>query len=130
MPAQCDEFTAVELAAALAESRGRAGDLLDFARDLHTQLPGTRAALRDGIVSLYKAQLIVSATQFLDPAQAGAVAVKVLGRAARLTPGGLRAAIARAVMEVAPGKARLSGGANRTRGVFLVCPGQRLMDGP
>ena len=30
----------------------------------------------------------------------------MLGRAGRLTPGGLRAAIARAVMEVAPAKAR------------------------
>jgi hypothetical protein len=30
----------------------------------------------------------------------------VLGRAGRLTPGGLRAALARAVIEVAPGKAR------------------------
>jgi hypothetical protein len=30
----------------------------------------------------------------------------VLGRAGRLTPGGLRAALARAVMQVAPGKAR------------------------
>ena len=36
----------------------------------------------------------------------------VLGRAGRLTPGGLRAAIARAVMDVAPDKAR-SGGRKR-----------------
>ena len=31
---------------------------------------------------------------------------KILGRAGQLTPGGLRSALARAVMEVAPGKAR------------------------
>jgi hypothetical protein len=48
----------------------------------------------------------VSATQLLDPAEARAAEEKVLSRAGRLTPGGLRAAIARAVMEVAPAKAR------------------------
>ena len=31
---------------------------------------------------------------------------KILGRAGRLTPGSLRSAVARAVMEVAPEKAR------------------------
>ena len=46
------------------------------------------------------------ATQFLDPAEAAAAEAKVLGRAGRLTPPSLRAAIARAVMQVAPGKAR------------------------
>jgi hypothetical protein len=42
----------------------------------------------------------------LDDAEATAAEAKVLDRAGRLTPGGLRAAIARAVMEVAPAKAR------------------------
>ena len=42
----------------------------------------------------------------LDPGEARAAEEKVLGRAGRLTPGGLRSAIARAVMEVAPDKAR------------------------
>ena len=45
-------------------------------------------------------------TQYLDGDEARAVEAKVLGRAGRLTPGGLRSALARAVMEVAPGKAR------------------------
>ena len=40
---------------------------------------------------------------------------EVLDRAARLTPGGLRAAIARAVMKVAPEKAREAPGARRRR---------------
>src|SRR6478752_4717911 len=39
-----EEFTADELANALAESRGRAGDLVDLAQDLETRLPGTAAA--------------------------------------------------------------------------------------
>jgi hypothetical protein len=42
----------------------------------------------------------------LDPAEARAAERLVLDRAGRLTPGALRAAIARAVMEVAPKKAR------------------------
>jgi hypothetical protein len=42
----------------------------------------------------------------LDPDEARAAEAKVLGRAGTLTPPGLRAAIARAVMEVAPGKAK------------------------
>ena len=73
---------------------------------LDTHLPGTRAALRDGIVSLGKARLIATATGLLDPAEARAAEQEVLDRAGRLTPGGLRAAIARAVMEAAPDKAR------------------------
>jgi len=106
MPAACEEFTADELALVLAESRGRANDLLTVALDLQVKLPATRAALRDGIISRYKAEIIVAATQLLNPAEARAAEALVLGRAGRLTPGGLRAAIARAVMEVAPEKAR------------------------
>jgi Domain of unknown function (DUF222) len=106
MPATWDEFTADELACALGESRGRADGLLIFAQALETRLPGTRAALRDGAITRYKAEIIMYATQLLDPAEAGAAEAKVLGRAGRLTPGGLRAAIARAVMEIAPDKAR------------------------
>jgi hypothetical protein len=100
------EFTADELAYALGESRGRAGDLIDLARTLHARLPGTAAALEDGTVSRYKAEIIAGATALLDDAGARAAEDKVLDRAARLTPGGLRAAIAHAVMEVAPEKAR------------------------
>jgi len=73
---------------------------------LDTHLPGTSAALRDGTVSLGKARIIATATGLLDEAEARAAEHEVLDRAARLTPGGLRAAIARAVMEAAPGKAR------------------------
>jgi len=100
------EFTADEIANALGESRARAGELMGTADCLQTHLPGTGAALRDGTVSLGKARIIAAATALLDPAEAAAAEAGVLDRAARLTPGGLRAAIARAVMEAAPGKAR------------------------
>jgi len=100
------EFTADQLACALGESRARAGFLLDFAQALPARLPGTMAALLDGTISRYKAELVAGATALLDLDEARAAEDKVLDRAARMTPGALRAAIARAVMEVAPDKAR------------------------
>ena len=106
VPAGWDEFTADELALALAESRGRAEDLLTFAVRLAGRLPGTAAALRAGVICRGKAEIIAWATALLDPAEARAAEALVLGRAGRLTPGGLRAAIARAVIQVAPEKAR------------------------
>jgi hypothetical protein len=100
------EFIADEVAHALAESRSRAEVLIDLAQTLQTRLPGTAAALDDGTISRYKAEIIARATALLDEAEARAAEDKVLDRAARLTPGGLRAAIAAAVMEVAPEKAK------------------------
>jgi hypothetical protein len=100
------EFTADELANALGESRTRAYELMGTAGHLDTHLPGTGAALRDGTVSLGKARIIANATGLLDPDEARAAEREVLDRAGRLTPGGLRVAIARAVMEAAPDKAR------------------------
>jgi hypothetical protein len=106
MPAVWDEFTRAELAPALGESRYAVDNLLDLSHDLTVKLPGTMALFRDGVISRYKAQVISHATQLLDPAEARAAEAKVLDRAGWLTPGALRAAIARAVMEVAPEKAR------------------------
>ena len=100
------EFTADQIANALGESRFRADELTGTAGHLHTCLPGTRAALRDGTVSLGKARIIAAATGLLDPGEAAAAEAGVLDRAGRLTPGSLRAAIARAVLEAAPEKAR------------------------
>ena len=57
-------------------------------------------------MSLGKARIIANATALLDPDEARAAEAGVLDRAGRLTPGSLRAAIARAVMEAAPDKAR------------------------
>jgi Domain of unknown function (DUF222) len=100
------EFTADQVACALGESRFRADELMGTAGHLDSHLPGTSAALRDGVVSLGKARLIASATGLLDPAEARAAEQEVLDRAGRLPPGSLRAAIARAVMEAVPDKAR------------------------
>ena len=106
MPEAFDEFAAQELASVLGESRAAAEDMLSLAHELEVNLPGTRAAFRSGILNQRKAAIIASATALLSPAEARAAEAMVLGRAGALTPPGLRAAISRAVMEVAPGKAR------------------------
>ena len=106
MPERYEEFTVDELAAVLAESRAAADTLLGLAQTLETYLPGTRAALLDGVISRRKAEIIAQATALLDVDEARAAEQKVLDRAGRLTAGALRDAIARAVMETAPEKAR------------------------
>ncbi|MBV9207475.1 MAG: DUF222 domain-containing protein, partial [Actinobacteria bacterium] len=106
MPVACEEFAAEELAMLLAVSRREAGGLLGLAHDLAVKLPGTAAALRAGTVTKAKASIMAWATALLDPAEAQAAEELVLGRVGKLTPGGLRAAIGRAVMEVDADKAR------------------------
>ena len=106
MPAVVHEFTRDQLALALGESRYQADWLLTVAWHLATRLGATLDVLRDGVITRGKAELIVRLTQYLSGDEATAVEAKVLGRAGRLTPGGLRSALARAVMEVAPEKAR------------------------
>ena len=80
------EFTADQIANALGESRFRAGELTGTAGHLDTCLPGTKAALRDGTVSLSKARLIATATGLLDPAEAAAAEAGVLDRAGAADP--------------------------------------------
>src|SRR5579871_3866585 len=106
MPEDVDEFAAQELAAVLGETRAAAGHMLSLAHELEVNLPGTKAAFRAGILGERKAAIIAWATAVLDPDQARAAEAQVLDRAGTLTPPGLRAAIGRAVMEVAPTKAR------------------------
>jgi hypothetical protein len=106
MPEAMDEFAAKELASVLGETRTAAGDMLSLAQELEVNLPGTKAAFRAGIVGERKAAIIASATAQLDPEEARAAEAKLLDRAGTLTPPALRAAIQRAVIEVAPDKAK------------------------
>ncbi len=106
LPGLRDEFAGDEIAQLLAEGRAAAEAMLDLARDLEVKLPGTKAAFRAGTLRHAKVQIIAWATAMLDPEEARAAEDKVLDRAGRLTPGGLRSAIAQAVMQVAPEKAR------------------------
>jgi hypothetical protein len=50
------EFTADEVANVLGESQTRGYELMGTAGHLDTHLPGTRAALREGVLSLGKAR--------------------------------------------------------------------------
>ena len=106
MPEGWEEFAGDEVRWALAETRNAADAMLDLAQALEVKLPGTKEAFRTGVLRQSKVEIIARATSVLDPAEARAAEALVLGRAGRLSPGGLRAAIVRAVMEVAPDKAR------------------------
>jgi hypothetical protein len=106
MPARWDEFAADELRVLLAESRAAAEQMLDRAHSLASRLPGTMAAFRSGRLRQSKVTIIVDVTEPLDDQESRAAEELVLGRAGRLTPSGLRQAVAQAVMEVAPGKAK------------------------
>ena len=106
MPEGWEEFAGDEVRWALAETRDAADAMLDLAYALEVRLPGTREAFRTGVLRRSKAEIIARATDLLDPAEARAAEALVLDRAGRLSPGGLRTAIARAVIEVAPDKAR------------------------
>src|SRR5690348_6921558 len=106
-PGELDqEFTGDQVAYALGESRARADSLIGMARTLPARLPGTKAGLEDGTISRYKAEIIAGATVLLEDEEARAAEAEVLDRAARLTPAGLRAAIARAVIAAAPKTAK------------------------
>src|SRR5256886_3758668 len=106
-PGELDqEFTRDQVAYALGESRARADSLIGMAQTLPARLPGTKAGLEDGTISRYKAEIIAGATLLLEDDEARAAEAEVLDRAARLTPAGLRAAIARAVIKAAPKKAK------------------------
>ena len=106
MPQIWDEFAVDELRMLFAEHRGAAEDLMSRAHDLAVKLPGTMGLFLAGRLPESRVKIIVCATAPLDSAEARATEKLVLGRAARLTPGGLRHAIAQAVMDVAPDKAR------------------------
>jgi Domain of unknown function (DUF222) len=106
MPGRWDEFAVDELRVLLAESTAAAERLMGRAADLASRLPGTMAVFRSGKLRQSKVAIIVDVTAPLDDQESRAAEDLVLGRAARLTPNGLREAVARAVMEVAPDKAR------------------------
>ena len=106
MPESWHEFSARELGAVLGVSARDAEEMLSLALGLEASLPGTKAAHRDGILNRDKATIICDATVLLDPAEARTAEAMVLDRAGSLTPGGLRAAINRAVMDVNPKKAK------------------------
>jgi hypothetical protein len=106
LPGLWEEFTGTEVAHTLADSRGSAEMLIETGYDLAGKLSATMGALLSGDLRDDKVRIIQRATANLDEAEAAAVQEMILDRAGRITPGALRAAVNRAVMEIAPDKAR------------------------
>ena len=102
IPAESGKFAADELAVALACSRWAAEKMLALAYDLAARLPLTAAALHDGRIDAYKAQLIAEATRVLDDAAAAAAEAMILSGIDGLTPGQIRIRIGRAVLKADP----------------------------
>src|SRR6185437_4327329 len=106
MPARWDEFAVDELRVLLAESKSAVERMMDRAHALAQRLPGTMAQYRSGKLRPSKVTVIVDVTAPLDDDESRAAEEQVLGRAHQLTPSGLRDAIAKAVMDAAPEKAK------------------------
>jgi Domain of unknown function (DUF222) len=102
IPAEFGKFAADELAVALACSRWAAERMLALAHDLAARLPLTAAALNDGLIDAYKAQIIAEATRVLDDAAAAAAEALIIDGIGGLTPGQIRIRIGRAVLTADP----------------------------
>jgi Domain of unknown function (DUF222) len=107
IPAGWGKFCGDELAVAMAISRPAAERMLALAHDLAARLPLTARALHEGVIDLYKAQIIAEATRVLDDAAAAAAEAALLGAGVDgKTPGQIRAAAGRAVLHADPSAAR------------------------
>src|SRR5689334_3841865 len=97
-----DEFAPLEVAALLHISEAAARRRLQFAVALTRRLPETLAALRQGWIEEYKAQLIADAVEPLSDEHALVVEARVLDKAGQQTPNQLRHRLAKVVMTVDP----------------------------
>src|SRR5439155_5964453 len=97
-----DEFADLEVAALLHISGAAARRRLRFARTLTTRLPETLAALKQGWIEEFKAQLIADAVEPLSDEHALVVEARVLDKAGSQTPNQLRHRLAKVVMAVDP----------------------------
>ncbi len=104
MPRVWHEHACSELTAQLHITRHAADDLLDLAHDLTVKLPGTAAALRDGIIDADKAHIIALRCSVLTPDEARAAEAILFAHpdVDEMTWGMTRDRIARAVIEVNP----------------------------
>jgi hypothetical protein len=100
-----DEFACLEVAARLHISDAAARRRLRFAVTLTGRLPETLAALRQGWIEEFKAQLIADAVEPLSDEHALVVESRVLDKAGQQTPNQLRHRLAKVVMAVDPGGA-------------------------
>ena len=88
MPACWSEHAAAELALQLHLPPGATDSVLDLAWDLAVKLPMTSAALRDGIITLWKAEVIAGACSPLTPEEARQAEARGLPRRRHRDPAG------------------------------------------
>ena len=104
MPEAWHEHACSELTAQLHITRHAADNLLGLAHDLTVKLPGTAAALRDGIIDAEKAYTIALRCSVLTPdeARAAEAILFALPDVDEMTWSMIRDRIGRAVIEVNP----------------------------
>ncbi|MFB9312067.1 HNH endonuclease [Nocardioides plantarum] len=89
-PSRQGRGVGAQVALARRESPHRGQVLLGMAKDLLAELPHTFAALREGRLSEYRAQVVVTATSGLDPEHRAAVDAELCGDPATLWGVGTR----------------------------------------
>jgi Domain of unknown function (DUF222) len=94
------EFFSAELAMVLNCGRGTASQLAQRAWLFRESLPGTWAALADGVLDERRAKVLTDALAHTDPATARAVEARVLPEAAGLPLGRLRARATAVLLEL------------------------------
>jgi Domain of unknown function (DUF222) len=102
LPGCWRETLAEEVALELGIARRTAAGMIELAWVLARRLPLTAAALDDGVLSPYKAQIVADGTAVLDDAAAGEAEALIAGEWDGWTPDQLRRKVARAVVEADP----------------------------
>jgi hypothetical protein len=103
---QAHDSAVAEVGLMLAVSARTAACRVGEAWSLCTRLPATLAAMESGRITLAKARIVDAETLNLSPEHTAAVEAQVLAKAAKQTPGQLRAATRRAVLSTDPAAAR------------------------
>ncbi|GGM11656.1 HNH endonuclease signature motif containing protein [Nakamurella endophytica] len=102
---RAEQLAAAEVGLALGVSPLAAGRRVRSAVELVTELPGTHAALRDGLIDRVKAWVIADRTCVLSPEERVVVEDRVLPLAGSRTASRLRTLTDRAVISVDPAAA-------------------------
>ncbi len=117
---QAHDSAVAEVGLMLAVSARTAACRVGDAWSLCTRLPATLAAMESGRITLAKARIVDAETLNLSGEHTAAVEAQVLAKAAKQTPGQLRAATRRAVLSADPAAAqKRAERARRERGVRM-----------
>ena len=99
------EAAAAEIRAALCLTRRAADFELGFAVELVGRVPAVWVALRNGLIDLRRARVLVSGTSHLPVDTARVVVERIIDRACRLTTGQIAAVLRRLCVEADPEEA-------------------------